>query len=165
MDKQHIIGARITRVRYSEVNDPQGPAHFDGFDTVDAGIHLLMDNGYAWNFRWTDNEFFEMDEGLYERPEFLEQDRVTVRDASDRWAPYLPHRVSALELTHLDEEAGIVERCTLVFDNGARVTFLVAEEMGPGDTLPNSLAYDLGGHLYVFHDERLLRTLEARDRA
>lgn len=158
MKKQNIIGARIAEVRYSELNEPEGRWQFDGFDTVDCGIHIRMDNGTWWNFRWTDAEIFELDEGL-NQPTSLGTGDVKTWDVTDRWKPHRDHAVSDLEINYVDEDAGLVDRCTIVFEDGHRVTLMVAEELTPGDLRPTSVDYDMGGHLYVFHDQPLLGDL------
>lgn len=158
MNKQNIIGARISEVRYSELNDPDGQWSFDGFDTIDCGVQLLMSNGTWWNFRWTDDEIFELFEGL-DQPTSLGTGNVKTWNVSDRWRQHREHPVRDLEISYVDKDAGLVDRCTIVFDNDQRVTLLVTEELNPGDKRPTSLEYDMGGHLYVFHDQRLLREL------
>lgn len=160
VNKQNILGSRIAEVRYSELNDPEGQWQFDGFDTIDCGIHIRMSNDIWWNFRWTDDEIFELDEGM-EQPTTLGTGQVKTWDVTDQWRRYLKNVVKDVEISYVEEEAGLVERCTIVFDNDHRVTLLVAEELTPGEPLPSSLEYDMGGHLYVFHDQRLLNDLQS----
>lgn len=163
MNKHNIIGSRIAEVRYSELNDPEGQWEFDGFDTVDCGIHIRMDNDTWWNFRWTDDEVFELDEGM-NQPMQLGIGAVKTWDVTDRWKRYRDQPVRDLEISYVDEEAGLVDRCTIVFDDDKRVTLLVAEELTPGEAQPASVEYDMGGHLYVFNSPRLLRDVEAEHR-
>ena len=162
MDKGRIIGARIAEVRYSELNDPEGQWCFDGFDSIDLGIHIRMSDGAWWSFLWTEDEIFELVEGM-EQPTFWDKESVKTWDASDQWTRYAGHAVRDVEISYVDEDAGLVDRCIIVFDNDLRVTLLVAEELTPGEPRPSSVEYDMGGHLYIIHDQQLLHELDERD--
>jgi len=151
-----IIGQKIKKVIYSEVNDHNGKFYYEGFDTFDHGINVQMQNGYWWNFCWKDDEVFELGEGLYEHNKFIDTFDVKSWDATDRWNEVVDYAITDFKVSYIDDEHFIPSQVELIFENGRKITLLIAEELNLDGTLPRHLGYDFGGELYVFHNEGLL---------
>jgi|GEM_PF-4592564 len=164
IDTSKVIGNCIQEVRYSEVNNRNGPFYFDGFDVVDCGVWFRMDNGHVWSFRWTDDEIFELVAGAKEHAEILEDDKVKTWDASAQWTRYRDQPVQAVRISFFDEAAGLVERCVIAFEDGSEVSLVITEGLGPNEVRPVSSAYAMGGSLYVIYDQRLLEDIDANRR-
>ncbi|GAB5553467.1 MAG: hypothetical protein Sapg2KO_30580 [Saprospiraceae bacterium] len=71
-----ILGQKIKKVIYGEVNHPGGSFYFDGFDSFDHSIQIQMENNFWWNLGWRDEEYFEFGLGQFNQNQFLKPNEI-----------------------------------------------------------------------------------------
>ncbi|MEK6482597.1 hypothetical protein WJR50_34035 [Catalinimonas sp. 4WD22] len=158
--KIKVIGHKIQKVVYSEVNDHDGKFYYDGFDILDHGINVQMENGYWWNLCWKDEEYFEFGEGRYDHNQYLNSDEIKSWEATERWNEVLSFIVTDFSINFIDEAEFIPAQVSIVFDNGRRITIMIAEALNLDESIPTPLEYEFGGKIYVFHNEDLLKEIK-----
>ncbi|KAB1159995.1 hypothetical protein F7018_06690 [Tenacibaculum aiptasiae] len=154
--KENIVGQKIVKVVYSEVNDHEGSFYFDGFDTFDHAINIQMENGYCWNLGWKNDEYFEFDEGFFKKNKYIKEEEIITWEATNRWIKVLNSKVSDFNAIYIDEAGLIIKRIIIDFENKEKVNILISSALNQTKTIPSPLDYEFGGEIYVIHEESLL---------
>lgn len=154
MDK--IIGQSIKTVLYSEVNNHNGPFYYNGFDTFDHAINIQMKNGFWWHLAWKNDEFFEFGPGYFEKNTHLNISEIKQWEATERWKNILGYSVTNFDIVYLDKTGHIPSRIKITFQKNKSISILIAPELNLDKSLPE-LSYNFSGHLYVFHNNSLLK--------
>lgn len=153
---ENIIGQKITKVIYTELNHQNDNFHFDGFDTFDTSINVKMQSGFWWHLSWKDDEFFEFGKEEYLKNQNYNDSEIKSRNSTERWNSVLNKKVIDFKIKYFDEEKLFLERIDLFFENQERKSILILEELNSDKLIPKPLQFDLGGEIYVFHDLKLI---------
>jgi hypothetical protein len=156
--ENNILDRKITKVIYSEINHHNGKFYFNGFDTFDHSINIQMENEYWWNLSWKDDEYFEFGEGYFDGNKHIEQSEIKSWESTERWKKVLNSKVSEFKTEYIDDAELIINKIILEFENGEIVNILIAPELNENGMISHPLEYDFGGEIYVFYDEKLLKT-------
>jgi hypothetical protein len=151
--KNSIIGKKIEKVEYSEVNNHDGPFYFENFDVIDFGINFTMDNGYKWHLNWKDSDNFGLDECAYYFPKHLDRAYLLLWDATARWDQFTKLKIVDFKSDYLDLELTIPQSIEIQFENGKTVTIRIAEEQNLDYSIPDPLAFSDSNDIYVFFSE------------
>ena len=119
-----LVGRSVVRTRYFEqdLGAPREPAwRADGFDSLDYGVELDLDDGSTWSFIWTqagDNEGVLAFEGQLVGAQLREDGSYVVSDVSrdSRWRDVLERAIEAVEgvwVRHTWEPDGQSDLCVL----------------------------------------------------
>jgi hypothetical protein len=151
--KEQILGQKIIRVDYYEINRNEHSFFYADFDNFDLGINLEFSNGFNWHIAWQGNDRPELGIGKY-----IVEDHykgfISV-DATDRWTPFLDLCINDFKLEYVCEELNIPAMCSIHFSNSKKVTIVLGEELNLDDSLPLPLKYDEGPEIYVFFCQEL----------
>lgn len=160
--EKHIVGQRIEKVIYSEVNHQSGKFYFDGFDVFDHGLNVKMENGYWWNLCWKGEEYFEFGEGRHDHSNQFSTNEIKLFDATKRWNKVLNQVVEDFKIKFIDEAKFIPAQVEIKFESGKQIAILIAEELNLDESIPHPFEYEFGGEIYVFHDEGLLKEIRTK---
>jgi len=152
-----ISGKKIKAVYYSEVNCHDRKIFHDGFDSFDFGINLEMTDNSLWNLSWSDNEYFEVQKGKKTHNTYLPNKDVKTVDATERWRNIINLSIDKIDFSFIDEHELIPSGIKILFEDNKEINILIGEALNKNETIPTPLEFDLGGEIYVFHDQNLLK--------
>lgn len=155
-----IVGQKIQKIIYSEVNNHKGEFYFDGFDTFDFAINIQMQNDFWWHLAWKDDDFFEFGKGLYQKNSHLSLDIIKSWEANNRWIDVLNSSIINFKISHIDKAKLIPSLIEISFENGKKIKILIAEELNADNSIPFGLKYDFSGRIYVIHNLDILKEIE-----
>jgi hypothetical protein len=153
---ENIIGEKIRKVVYSELNHPKGKFYFDGFDTFDTSINIQMQDDIWWHLSWKDDEFFEFGKGKYLKNQNYQDSEIKSWDATDRWKSILNKKIIDFKVQYFDDARIFIEKITINFEDKISKNILILEELSLEESIPKPTKFDLCGEIYVFHSEKLL---------
>lgn len=145
--RHQIIGQKIVKVTYFELNDLDHAVYFDTFDNFDLGIEIAFSNGFHWHIGWTDNDYHEAGEGNY-----IPTDRLYPHkqiDATNRWTNYLNSTISNFEVIFVTEQWNIPAKCTIQFNHSESISIILGEELNSDESLPQPLEFVEANEIYV----------------
>jgi hypothetical protein len=105
-----LIGREVVRVRYVELgveDEPQQPGWAaDGFDALDYGVEIDLDDGTTWSVIWNppDPERLNTVEGPLQPGAISAGACVAIWDVTARWHDLGPRRIAAVREGYLDGE-------------------------------------------------------------
>lgn len=159
--KSKIVGHKIKKVIYSEINNPKRAFYFDGFDTFDYAVNIQMKTGYWWNLSWKDQEYFEFGEGEYYHNQYLNPNKIKSWDSTQRWKNVLNKTVTNFSIKFIDDAQLIPAEIEIEFNNEKKVIILIAEELNKNGSIPLPLRYEFNGNIYVFHNQGILDKIKS----
>lgn len=151
--KNQLLGQRIKKVSYFELNYQAQPFFYPEFDNFDLAIAIELGNGFHWYIGWKDNDRPEVGIGKY-TPERYYESFIEV-DATERWAATNECKIIDFEIEMVNSEWRIPARCTFHFDNLNSVSIFLAEELNIDGSLPLPLMYADVSQFYVFFGSEL----------
>jgi|tagenome__1003787_1003787.scaffolds.fasta_scaffold20317623_2 hypothetical protein len=107
-----MVGARIARVHYCTIESDGSPepTHIEGFDQVDLGVELLMEDGRAFSGAWVlqgftpddwkiygDNQGLSFGEGAFELRSPVHDTKYFDVTESECWDSRVARRVESVE--------------------------------------------------------------------
>tara|TARA_R110001606_G_C15055277_1_gene614074 strand:- start:82 stop:558 length:477 start_codon:yes stop_codon:yes gene_type:complete len=155
-DFENIIGEKIQKVIYTELNHPKGKFYFDDFDTFDTSINIQMQNNIWWHLSWKDDEFFEFGKGKYLKNKNYQDSEIKSWDATERWKSILNEKIIDFKVQYFDGSRIFIEKITINFENKISKNILILEELNLEESIPKSTKFDICGEIYVFHSDKLL---------
>ncbi|MFK8060996.1 MAG: hypothetical protein AB8B78_13005 [Polaribacter sp.] len=153
---ENIIGQKITKVIYTELNHPKGKFYFEDFDIFDTSINIQMQNGFWWHLSWKEDEFFELGIDKYLKNKWYKDSEIYTWDATERWKSILNEKIIDFKILYFDDAKLFVEKIILNFENNKSKGILILEELNLDESIPKPINFDLCGEIYVFHNEKLL---------
>ena len=154
--EKKIIGHKVSKVIYSEVNDHNSEFYFDGFDSFDHSINIQMENGFWWNLGWKSQEYFELGQGHFTGNKHIPKNEIKSWDATGRWNKILNSKVSDVKLYYIDEANHIIHKIKIKFENKEVLNIIIAQDLENNGRISYPLEYDFGGVIYVFHKQELI---------
>lgn len=154
--KENSIGQKVTRVTYFELNQPDQPLYFTGFDCFDLGIEIELSNGFIWHIGWKENDRPELGIWKY-TPQNHHTDYIEV-DSTERWASFTDIAIKDFELIYVCEEWFLPAQCIIQFENSTSVTIFLGEELNRDGSIPVPLTFVDNCEMYVFHSKEPPRT-------
>ena len=149
MLKHQIIGQKILKVTYFELNDSNPPFYFEGFDNFDLGLDIELSNGFSFHIGWTENDRHEIGTGKYIPIERLNPHASL--DATVRWSSIINLVIRDIEVIYVSKEWSIPAQCTISFENDDKITIILGGELNLDGSLPLPLKYENMIEIYVFH--------------
>lgn len=154
--KENIVGHRITEVSYLELNHPEQPLFFDGFDCFDLGIEIEFSNGFKWHIGWKDNDRPEIGTGEYHSEKYYSGYKKV--NATTRWSSFTDKVIKDFELIYVCKEWNLPAQCIIHFDNSESIPIIIGEELNLDGSIPIPIKYASCSEFYVFHSMSLPKT-------
>ena len=158
-----VLGQKIKKIIYSEVNHHEGKFYFNGFDTFDHAINVQMKSGYWWNLGWKDQDYFEIGKGYFKQNIHLNHNEIIFWEATDRWSEVINSTITDFKITYIDDAKFIPSKIKINFENEKKITILITEELKTDRLIPYPFDYEFGGEIYVIHNEKLLNESKLKE--
>lgn len=144
-----LVGKRIRKVTYYEVNRRSHPMFFKTFDNFDLGINIEFSDGTNWSIGWKDHNYPEAEAEKYLPREHY--DSFLERNATHQWNKVIGSAIVSAEIQWVAEHRRILGRCNFRFKNRESVAIIMGSEPNLDGSLPLPLRYQEGSDFYVFH--------------